>query len=128
MPGNYTFRKKERLKSNIKIQSLLSGGHSLSSFPIKIFWETVSDKQNIPIQVAVSVPKKKFRRAIDRNLLKRRIREAYRLNKALICDPLAERDLGLRMIILYLSDEFISFERLETSMRDLFRKISANLP
>jgi hypothetical protein len=60
--------------------------------------------------------------------MKRRIREAYRLNKNILYDPLEERGLNLVLVILFLSDEFLSFNDLDSLIRELLRKLASNLP
>ncbi len=127
MAAKFTFGKQERLSSNLAIQDLLASGQTVSGFPLKIYWKPSDDlRQKFPAKVAISVPRRKFKKAVDRNLMKRRIREAYRLNKDLIYDPLREKELCITMIILFLSDEFISFERLDENMRDMLRKLAGN--
>ncbi len=128
MAARYTFGKQERLKSSLAIQELLSKGRTVSVYPFKLYWELSKKDQKFPARAAISVPRKKFRRAVDRNLMKRRIREAYRLNKHLIFDPLRESHTNVILVILFLSDEFISFERLQSGMRDLLRKLAVNIP
>ena len=69
----YTFGKEERLKSSIQIARLFASGYSVTKFPFKVFWDfTVTDDQNVPVRTAISVPKKNFKKAVDRNLIKRR--------------------------------------------------------
>ncbi|HEC43050.1 MAG TPA: ribonuclease P protein component [Bacteroides sp.] len=128
MSTKQTLSKDERLKSSLGIEDLLKNGHTESGFPLKIFWSYSGDsRQKSPVRVAVLVPRRKFKRAVDRNLMKRRIREAYRLNKNLIYEPLAERNLNISLIILFLSDEFISFERLESGMQVLLLRLVKKL-
>ncbi len=129
MAAEYSLGKEERLKSTFTIQELLKTGRTVSGFPLKIYWDISEDtRQKFPVRMAVSVPKKKFRRAVDRNLMKRRIRESYRLNKAIIYEPLGEKNLRISLIILFLSDEFISFDRVNAVISELLRKIADNLP
>ena len=98
-------------------------------YPLKIYWNISDDpNQASPARLAISVPRKKFRRAVDRNLLKRRIRESYRLNKNLVHMPLLEKQSKIEMIILFLSDEFISFERLNNSTCKILVRLAENLP
>jgi ribonuclease P protein component len=129
MSGEFTFGKEERLKSNLAIQELLKHGKAISRFPLKIYWNFSPDPhQKYPVRAAITVPKRKFRRAVDRNLMKRRLREAYRLHKNILYGTLNQHQKKIQLIILLLSDEFIPFGQLEKEMREillqLLKKIS----
>jgi ribonuclease P protein component len=129
MATNFTLGKKERLKSSLTIHDLLKSGKTVSGFPLKIYWDISHDRQQqFPVRMAVSVPRRRIRRAVDRNLVKRRIREAYRLNKNILYAPLEERGLNLVLVILFLSDEFPSFNTLDSLIRELLRKLASSLP
>lgn len=120
----FTLGKEERLKSNLSIQELLKQGKTVSSYPLKMYWDFSPDpQQKYPARAAISVPKRKFRRAVDRNLMKRRIREAYRLNKHILYDTLDQRQQKIQLIILLLSDEFIPYTQLEKGIRELLLKL-----
>ena len=82
--GKFTFRKEERLSREKLIQELFDKGSSFYLFPFKVFFMPNPDREISCHQVVISVSKRNFKRAVDRNLLKRRIREAYRLNKDLL--------------------------------------------
>ena len=82
--GKYTFRKEERLSKDKLIQELFDKGSSFYLFPFKVFFMANPDQGSSFHQVVISVSKRNFKRAVDRNLIKRRIREAYRLNKGLL--------------------------------------------
>ena len=77
----YTFKKEERLCNKKLIDKLFHNGSSFLCYPYRVSWLAVAEVVEFPVQVLIAVPKKRYKRAIDRNLLKRRIREAYRLNK-----------------------------------------------
>jgi len=77
----FTFRKEERLNKEIWIQELFTKGSSFHLYPFKVLFLPHPDSQYPVNQVLISVSKRNFKRAVDRNLIKRRIREAYRLNK-----------------------------------------------
>lgn len=128
MTSEFTFCREERLKSSLSIQALLKHGRSVSVYPLKIYWNFTTDPhQKYPARAAMSVPKRKFRRAVDRNLMKRRLREAYRLNKHMLYDTLDQHQQKIQLIILLLSDEFIPYEQLETGMQKIFRQLSNKL-
>ena len=82
--GKYTFRKEERLSKDKLIQELFDKGSSFYLFPFKVFFMPNPDGAVPFHQVVISVSKRNFKRAVDRNLIKRRMREAYRLNKDLL--------------------------------------------
>jgi len=77
----YTFRKEERLCSRKHLDLLFKNGSSFLLYPFRIAYLFVDAPVDVQVQVVINVPKRRYKRAVDRNLLKRRIREAYRLNK-----------------------------------------------
>jgi ribonuclease P protein component len=128
MAATYTLGKEERLKNNMVIQDLLKNGRTETLFPLKFYWKPSKDpRQRRPVRFAVLVPRRKFRRAVDRNLMKRRIREACRRNKNILYPSLYEKNLKINLIILLLADEFITFERMDGCTRDLFTRLVENL-
>jgi ribonuclease P protein component len=84
--GKFTFKKEERLFKEKIIQELFDKGSSFYLYPFKVFFLPNRDNQCPFHQVLISVSKKNFKKAVDRNRIKRRIREGYRLNKNLIGD------------------------------------------
>lgn len=80
--GKFSFGKKERLSSEKWIRELFEKGSSFYSHPFKVLFMLHPDEHSANTQVLVSVPSRNFPRAVDRNLLKRRVREVYRTNKA----------------------------------------------
>ena len=78
----YTFKKEERLCSKKLLEKLFHNGSSFLLYPYRIVWLAEKLPAEVPVQVVISVPKRRFKKAVDRNLIKRRIREIYRLNKA----------------------------------------------
>lgn len=82
----HSFQAGERLKLRKNIETLFQEGEAFSVFPIRIIYrfEEIQKDSGFPAQVGFSVPKKKFSKAVHRNLLKRRLREAWRLNKHIL--------------------------------------------
>ncbi len=80
-----TFKKEERLYEKKLMEQLFKGGKSFFVFPFKVFYVVVERAAPYPAKVLVSVPKRNFKKAVDRNRIKRLVREAYRRNKAVLC-------------------------------------------
>ncbi len=120
-----TFGKNEKLKSKKAIEALFTSGKTFVSHPIRVVYKIEpKEEAEHPIKVAVSVSKKKFKHAVDRNLLKRRMREAYRLNKELLeMDEASSIDL----LFIYTSSRAQSYEVIEEAMQTLLKKFKPTI-
>jgi len=114
-----TYSKIEKLKSKILIEKLFSEGKSISSFPLRIvFLETEFD-ESVIAKCGVSVGKRNFKNAVDRNRVKRIIREAYRLNKNIYFNNITTQ---YALMILYIGNEKPAFEQVDKAMKKLMEK------
>ena len=113
-PSFYTFSKEERLSSKRLIALLFSKGSSFNLYPLRFVYYTPQDMPPGQTQVLISVSKRYFKRATDRNRLKRQMREAYRLNKHILLQNQgqAPRLLG----ILYIGKEKKSFHSIQKKL------------
>lgn len=130
--SEFSFTKAEKLKSRKTIAILFEKGRSAYSFPVKIlyYYKPFSVKVQNPVKCGVSVSSKKFKRAVDRNLLKRRMREAYRLNKNELISTSKEKNLEVNLFILYLANEKEDFSRIRqgviSALKMIIEDISEN--
>lgn len=117
IPRN-TFSKKERLYLNKDIEILFTQGKSFIAYPLRIVY-TMREKEtdgNPSTSILISVSKKKFKRAVKRNRVKRLIREAYRLNKTLFNDIAIANNATLHIAFLYLKNELPDFPEIEKAI------------
>ena len=115
----FTFTKNERLCSFNEINSLVKDGAVLFCYPFRVVYQIKEDQQ--ATKILISVPKKNFKRAVHRNLLKRRVRESYRKNKELL--HLAEEKCA-NIMFVYVAKEILEYRYIETKLKDILGKIS----
>lgn len=113
------FSKDERLHSKKLIKELFDKGSSFFIYPLKVFY--LKQKEAETNQVLISVSKKKVKKAVNRNFVKRRVKEAYRLNKSLI-EP---GDANKKLIgIIYVSSDLMDFNQVQPIIRKILSKLS----
>ncbi len=117
--GKFTFRKEERLTKEKDIQELFDKGSSFYLFPFKVFYLPNPRPDSKHHQVLISVSKKNYKRAVDRNLIKRRMREAYRLQKQAL--PLEPK---LWIGYIYSHREIILLDEMKNKMLKTFTRIT----
>ena len=118
---NFKLQKNERLHSQKLIKELFDKGSSFFLYPFKVIVLDVSSEEKGTYQVLFSVSKKKIKKAIDRNLVKRRIKEAYRLNKSEI---LSHKDQNKLIGLIYVSSEIGTFKFIEQKIRQILSRIA----
>ena len=119
-----TFPLKEHLKSKSVIDRLYAEGASVTSYPLRaVFLEQSADKQESTAAILISVAKRRFRHAVDRNLMKRRIREAYRTEKHQFVESLENNNLKMAVAILYIDTKKSSTLFLRKKMGKLLSSI-----
>lgn len=122
MPATYS--KKEKLKSKKLIGQLFAEGKSVSAFPLRlVFLPTIFD-DNVKAKTGVSVSKRHFKRAVDRNRIKRLMREVYRLNKVNYFNNITTQ---YAFMILYIGKDIPTLTQVETRMNDLFEKFLTSI-
>lgn len=123
-----TFTKEERLCSRKSLDLLFKNGSSFLLYPFRVSYLFVPETTNVPVQVVINVSKKRYKRAVDRNLLKRRTREAYRLHKQdHFYAHLKPTDQLLLLSIQFIGKQKYDYAFMEKKMVNVFKKLSANL-
>lgn len=123
MPA-FTFRPNERLKSRKTIGNLFKTGNSFGMYPLRAVWIEVEQLPgNCPFQMTVSVPKKRFPKAADRNRIRRQVREAFRLNKHQLQPTQTPPPKPIALMILYTATEQLPYSAIEEAMIRLVKKL-----
>ncbi|AYN66030.1 ribonuclease P protein component [Euzebyella marina] len=110
---DFSYPKKEKLKSQKLIEQLFEQGKSVKAYPIKLFYLKTELKEEVKIQAGVAVPKRNIKGAVDRNNIKRLMRESYRLNKHHVFN---NSEGSFAFLFLYLGKKMTNFKEMERAM------------
>ena len=113
------FPKKEKLTHRKLWDAIFSGGSRLKEYPFRLYFLKTPLPGKAPVQVGFAVPARKFRRAVDRNRIKRLMREAYRLEKPVLFNNTIG---GYAFVILYLGKDVPDFQGTRRAMKKLIEK------
>jgi ribonuclease P protein component len=117
----YFFRKENKLKSRKIIQQIFAEGNSFTVFPLKVLW--LDSNEHNCLQTGVSVSSRYFKRAVDRNKIKRLIRESYRLQKFQLEEYLLKEDHQLSVFLIYISKEMPDYQMLYAANTKIINKL-----
>ena len=124
----YTFKKEEKLKSRKTIEQLFKDGKSFSNFPFRVLWK-FSETSIAPLQSGFAVSSKHFKKAVDRNRIKRLMREAYRLQKNALQDQVTQQPTGpggqkhLAVFFIYVGNELPEYGFIFEKMRHVIDRL-----
>ncbi len=118
MPMKATFNKKEKVKSKKEIDFLFSEGKSISKYPIRLVYKKSTFEDTIKIKAAVSVSKRNFKKAVDRNFIKRLMREGYRKNKYLVPNTTHQ----FTFMFLYSGKKMPEYAQVEPKIKEILQK------
>ncbi len=115
--------KRERLYLKESIKDVFAKGKSFVAYPLRVIYLIEKQELTARSQILVSVPKKYFKRAVDRNRIKRLVRENYRLNKNEMLKALAEKGLYARLVFINVAKELPSFKQEQKGMKRALERI-----
>lgn len=122
-----TFKKEERLCNFNAINELFSKGKKIHSYPFLIVFKELEFESEYPAQILFSISKKKIKRAVNRNLIKRRLKEAYRHQKNELYSLLSEKNKKIGISFIYLDTKPLSYQEMEVKMKEIFAKLMDNI-
>lgn len=124
--ATFTLNKSERLKSYIRIRELFAKGRKLRQFPLLVFYRIEKRKPEDvgnPLQMGVSVSTRSFKKAVDRNLMKRRIREAYRLQNTSLKSHVNDSEYSLDLFFVFSDNKLTAYADLAATTEKLLLKL-----
>ena len=119
-----SFTKAERIFLQREIDLLFNEGLAFTVYPLRVIYVEKQPLSGVPVAVLVSVPKKRFKRAVKRNRLKRLIRETYRLNKNALWKSLHLSGKGLLIAFIYIGNELCDFPAMDASMKKIIAQLA----
>lgn len=128
MSSQFTFQKKDKLKSRKQTQFLFAKGQSMNAFPIKLIY-TLESNEPGSVQAGVGAPSRTFRKAVDRNRVKRLLREGYRLERPefIASSVDALNKLRVNLFFLYTDATVISQKEIQEKIKQLLSRISEKI-
>lgn len=117
---NERLGKSYKLCSKKLIDAVFNEGIQQKKYPFVLRYIPITLNESVPFQVGISVPKKRFKRAVDRNRIKRLIREAVRKNKYILMENFAQHHRQYAFFIIYTSNEKFDYHRIEATIQQLF--------
>ena len=122
-----TFRKSERLCSRKILEELIKNGKSVHFPSLRFSWLPIPIPENVPAQVAFSVPKRNFRQSVDRNRIKGRMREAYRKNKSLIYPLISTTRKQFALLFVYTGSEIPTYIDTEKKIKNALNRFAEDI-
>lgn len=121
------FGKEYKLCSKITIEDIFQKGSTIKEFPFVLRYLETELNSSVPFQVVISAPKKKFKRAVDRNRIKRLCKEVIRLNKASLESFCRDNDKQLALFLIFSNNEEMSFKLMNHKIQKLINKLIQKL-
>mgnify|MGYP001791936628 CR=1 FL=1 len=126
MAATYSYNAKEKLKSRKLLDQLFTKGRSFSVFPVKVFFMQLPEPGDHPIKAGVGVSARNFRKAVDRNRIKRLLRECYRLNKQSLHAMVNTNQKNIAVFFLYIGKDIPDFILLNEKMQSALTKLETS--
>ena len=124
---SFSYNKNEKLKSRTQLEAIFASGKSFSVFPVKVFFLEADALQKEPVKAGVGVSARHFKKAVQRNRIKRLLREAYRLEKQTLLEQLTEQQKQIAVFFLYIDKEMPSYEVVREKMKDCIEKLKKKI-
>jgi ribonuclease P protein component len=126
-PVKNTFGVRERLKSKKHFEAVFNKGRSLHKMPVTLIFLELPFNDTAPVRTAFAVPKRKFKKATERNKLKRRMKEAFRQHKHGLYDSLTKNKKQIGMVFVYSGKEAVSYNQISEKIIILLQELEKQI-
>ncbi len=123
----FEFPKKQKLCSETIIKEMFYSGKSFTTSCIRLVWKQDDNEGKVTLKSIIVVPKKKIRLAVKRNIVRRRMKEAYRLHKIELENMLKGKKLQLSIAIIYQKDKILSYKTVEEEIKFILERLSKEI-
>jgi len=123
----FKFPKKQKLCSETVIQEMFSSGKSFKTSAFRLVWKVFNNEDEVIIKSIIVVPKKKIRLAVKRNIVRRRMKEAYRLHKIMLENILKDNDLQLSIAMIYQKENILPYKTMEEEIKLILERLSKEI-
>ncbi len=127
MVRQFAFSKQEKLTGETTVNELFLKGNSFIAYPVRVVWTSSNLEETSSLKILMSVPKKKLKHAVDRNRVKRLMREAYRLHKQSLALHVVEQGLQLKVAFVWIPNEVLDYAKVERKVVDALAKLQKML-
>ena len=123
----FEFPKKQNLCSETVIKEMFSNGKSFTTSAVRLVWKEDNNEDDVAIKSIIVVPKKKIRLAVKRNIMRRRMKEAYRLHKIELENMLKDKKLQLSIAIIYHKEKILSYKTVEEEIKLILKRLGKEI-
>ena len=123
----FEFPKKQKLCSETVIKEMFSNGKSFTTSTLRLVWKVDNNQDEVAVKSIIVVPKKKIRLAVKRNIIRRRMKEAYRLHKIELKNILKDKKLQLSIAIIYQKGKIVPYKTVEEEIKLILERLSKEL-